>query len=795
MTRTAPPAEPTVPATASDGLPPSRRAVTRAARTVLALGIWSPVLLVPTWWILDDVALRDVLVFAALVLLAGTAPGVVLWRSIRPADGSWAEDLTVGFAVGLALGLVAQLAAVVTGCAALGIIVPFLPLLVLLHPSRRRRVRASRCAAAPWWVHGVAAASTSVSILALRTWFAGQEVVPSPARVMPYIDNHFHLALVGQLLERGPTSTPALQGHSLDYHWFTHGWMAWAAAVTDVEPIVVLLRLHPAIMPLLVALAVVGGTRRVSGSWAAAAVAAPLTFLTAQANVFGQFSLQGPPTPASPTLAPGVPLTVAVFMAMVLRWRGQARGDALVLVAVLGFVAACTKGSTLPPLIAGVGLAAVAGVIWRHRASRTMWVDLGVLVGVLVAAVVVVFQGATGGIRLDVTDSISQTTLARIVWPERDVVPPQSVLVLAGVTAFVGSLARAGGLVVLALDERARREPALWVGFGAALAGAGAVVLFWHSGTSQLYFLFSSVPLAAIGSATGLVVLLRRLRPWWLRATVVAASAGVALAVTVVVPTTRAITNTRPPLGGVTAPAVVDAAISDAYALARTGAVVLGVGGALLLLLVLVCRGRRTATAGVVVAVLGVTASWGSGVDPIERTAEGPVAAEPVLAAAGPERAAQLRRPLAVSWDMVDAARWIRDNSDRDDVVMTNRHCVTPRDPLPRCDSRRWLVSAFSQRQAFVESWAYTSTAVRLNPEGTGAIVEPYWNRRDLALNDGFYTEPTADAARALWCRGVRWVYVDRLLPTSDDLEEHAPLRLRNADAEVRELAPPTAGC
>ena len=457
MRLTAPPAPRAVREEGSDGPLALAAPPVRVARSLLALAVWSPVVLVPVLWALDDIAVRDVVAFGAVVLFLGTAPGLLLWRVIRPAEGSWAEDLTVGFAVGLALGLAGQLAALATGLGPLRVLVPLLPLLVLLVPARRGRLAASACTPAPWWVHVVGAASTVTAIRPLYSWFATQEFAPGEFRSTHYVDTHFHLALVTQLLERGPVSFPALLGEPLDYHWFQHGWMAWISTTGGIDAAVVLMRLQPAVMPLVVALAVVAGARRVSGSWLAAALAAPLAFVAGAADTFGLSSGQPAIIPASPTLAPGAPLLVGVLLSLTLRWRGQAGTDALVLAGVLAFAASCTKGSTLPPLLAGVALAAVAGLIWRHPASRRIWVDLAVLLGVLVVSVVVVFRGAGGGLRLDVVDSISQTVLGRRLWPDRVHDPPSSVLVLAGVSTVLGTLARAGGLVVLAVDRKARR--------------------------------------------------------------------------------------------------------------------------------------------------------------------------------------------------------------------------------------------------------------------------------------------------------------------------------------------------
>ncbi|MGL5818708.1 MAG: hypothetical protein ACRCYR_14170 [Phycicoccus sp.] len=762
----------------------------RLSRGLLALALWAPALGVPLGWVARDVGVGDIVAFLVVGLALGTVPGIVLWRAIRPADdGSWAEDVTVGVAVGLALGVAGQVTAVAAELAALAVVVPVAPLAVLLVPSRQRRVRSSGCRAAPWWVHLTGSAVALVAAFDLRAWFATEQFAPGTARSVPYVDTHFHLSIVTHLVHRPPDSMPALLGEPLDYHWFTHGWMAWVSATGGIDPAVVAMRLQPAVMPALAALAVLGAARRVSGRWTPVAVALVLAFLTAQANVFQGFWLLRPVVPASPTLAPGVVLTMAVLCLLVVRWRQQAGAGALPLVVLLAFTASGTKGSTMPPLLAGVALAAAAGLVWRTPSRWRVWADLGALTAALVAALVVVFRGASGGLRLDVVGAIRQTTLGRQLAPDPSIEAPTDVLVLAAVAAVVGTLALASGLAVLAVDADARGEPALWVGLGAAVMSTAALLLLSHPGSSQLYFLLSSLPVTAVGGAVGLVRLVESLPPGWGRLPVVMVPAVVGVLAVVVVPGRR-------DWGG--ADVVVDAVV-----LARTGSAVVGVG--LVVVLALVARagaGRRMTALATAVAVLGLTAAVGSVVEPLREyttPAAGPPV-QPVLRASGPVRVAALQYPHSFSQEMVDAARWLRSNSDPDTVVLVNRHCSAPRPPVPRpgarlCDTRRWFVSAFSERQVFLESWAYTSTAYRLNPGARSAASYPYWDPRRLALNDGFYAAPSDDAARQLWCRGVRWVHVDRMLPRSPELGRFTTLRFRNVDAEVHSLDRPPGTC
>jgi hypothetical protein len=158
---------------------------------------------------------------------------------------------------------------------------------------------------------------------------------------------------------------------------------------------------------------------------------------------------------------------------------------------------------------------------------------------------------------------------------------------------------------------------------------------------------------------------------------------------------------------------------------------------------------------------------------------------------ARPLKAVKPTNPLAVSRDQIAAARWIRDHSDVNDLVMTNRHCTTPIDPV-KCDSRRFVVAAFSERQMLVEAWTPTVEANRRGPNGRDSVFVDYWKPDILALNDGFIAKPDADKQRRLQALGVRWVMVDFTRPHAATLEPFAHEKMRNGWAAVYEL--PKAG-
>ena len=146
--------------------------------------------------------------------------------------------------------------------------------------------------------------------------------------------------------------------------------------------------------------------------------------------------------------------------------------------------------------------------------------------------------------------------------------------------------------------------------------------------------------------------------------------------------------------------------------------------------------------------------------------------------------------PLGVTMGQIDAARWIRDHSDRNDVVMTNRHCIKPIQPIPDlCDNRRFFLGAFTERDVLVEGWAGTGMAEKGDkPRQTnrGRFGDPAL----LALNDRFYTQPTERAAKELIALGVRWIYVEDTMPHAATLEPYANLVHATDGVEVYELVP-----
>lgn len=121
---------------------------------------------------------------------------------------------------------------------------------------------------------------------------------------------------------------------------------------------------------------------------------------------------------------------------------------------------------------------------------------------------------------------------------------------------------------------------------------------------------------------------------------------------------------------------------------------------------------------------------------------------------------------------------------------MTNRHCVSPHDDP--CDSRRFVIAAYTERPVLLEGWAYTLSWTR-SPVASGGTWKnkPFWDQELLALNDDFLADPTALAAAELWDLGVRWIYIDKTVPWSSRLEDYGEPAFQTAWSAVFRLAPP----
>jgi hypothetical protein len=128
-----------------------------------------------------------------------------------------------------------------------------------------------------------------------------------------------------------------------------------------------------------------------------------------------------------------------------------------------------------------------------------------------------------------------------------------------------------------------------------------------------------------------------------------------------------------------------------------------------------------------------------------------------------------------LNFETVMALNYIRDNSDPNDLLITNKHCFGAG---AECgDDRYYVATAFSERRALIESFIQTDGDIREKS------VLLYSDKR--RVNDLFYSSPTTALADQLKGWGVKWIYVNKSVGTVDDFSPFAELRMDNANAAV----------
>jgi hypothetical protein len=468
----------------------------------------------------------DIARYAAYIAWGVLLPGIMLYRVLRRVPHSLVDDCAMGAAVGLAAEIIAYVALSLFG--AQGWLIGW-PLLVIVPivatPGLRRRLQGSEgYRRVPllwsWAIAGIVLYyETYTAFVALRPY----PQVPKGARTSYYLqDLQYLLSLVGEYKNRFPGHVPQLADEPLNYHWFSFAHEATASIISGVDTPIAFLRLgQPAIAACAIVLLAVAGWRLSGRPWVGA-LAAALTFAVGEVVVGTRsLSLFGSSTTAVWTSYSTIYAWVFTFaLLIVVADRIASRGDRIAeigtaawpLVAVFGIAAAGAKASALPPVIVGIGFAALADLVARRRIAGRLLATGALLVLGYGFVTAVIFRFESHGLSwrpwyafVEVTDANRGTGLAHY-W---------TAFSIAGVCYVCYQFGRLIGVPVLAVLAR-RGGPSWgtveWFLLGGIVAAAGGTLLLNHPSTSQLYFLRSGWGLGAILSAMGYAALVERRR-------------------------------------------------------------------------------------------------------------------------------------------------------------------------------------------------------------------------------------------------------------------------------------------
>jgi len=113
-----------------------------------------------------------------------------------------------------------------------------------------------------------------------------------------------------------------------------------------------------------------------------------------------------------------------------------------------------------------------------------------------------------------------------------------------------------------------------------------------------------------------------------------------------------------------------------------------------------------------------------------------------------------------VTADRLVAARWLRANSDPDDVVAVNHKCEVAK---PCSSGSNFWLEAFGERRLLVGNWMYAPRAVTEAVKTNTWLGTTFWDTPLLDANNAAFYAPTPELIESLHSEhNVRWFVVDR---------------------------------
>jgi hypothetical protein len=779
---------------------------------------------------------------AAFVL----APGIAVYRALATEPGSLLRQFAFGWATGEALLIATYLLAGALGLQGVVWVFPAAALLIALPRARRHPVVArgqtGPTAAQAWALAGIVSAFI-VSAAAVR--FPVTPLLSGLGESANWDkDTVYFLSLAAEAKWHWPPADPNVASLPLHYHYLSFVDIGAMSRLTGIELSELMLRFDVVAPHVLVGLLLAVAGSSLSGRWSVGVIAAALVLLLGELDLDpdndktfrGRFAELERDTSFHYGLLFGLPALVLIGERLGLaagprvapRW-----GDWVLLGALLA-AAAGSKAPMVLVLLGGVALFVALELVRRRRIDATTWKVAGLTASALAFALALAYpRDSMGtGLSLHVGALFEKMALldatglrgdelilpAVVTWPLGAIVGMLGLLAPVLLGLFLG--ARLGD----GLDGRLRTL--LLVVFA---AGFLATVSFVHGGNSEEYFLWSGYPAAALVAAAGFDA--------YLRACVRTATARRALLLGLGGATTLALLAALA-LPGITTPhprglglLPVTFAMSGpsvglaALLLAAAALACLSVGlwrRSPLRLSAWVAAACLAAAAGAAVLAAGAVASdlWPGRVDlaGIVAVAAGALAASGVVAAArrgpAPQAATALAVAAILSPAMLDlpldvgtpvyhrargdepaapdprlvtpgiaeAMRWLRDESDRDEVLIVNNQFQD----LAGQDPRYFFYAALSERRTYLGGWFYSS----IRPQGEPPSAHL---RARLRTNRAALCGDPAALARLYSSEGVRWIVIDKVHSAGGVGPPGLPRAFSNADVDVHRV-PPSGG-
>ncbi len=143
--------------------------------------------------------------------------------------------------------------------------------------------------------------------------------------------------------------------------------------------------------------------------------------------------------------------------------------------------------------------------------------------------------------------------------------------------------------------------------------------------------------------------------------------------------------------------------------------------------------------------------------------------------------------PYSITVGTAKIAKYLQDNSDKNDLIATNRHCAGPEENQT-CTARQFALSALSERRVLLEGWSYTTCPL------AEPILNKYWKEDFWKLNQDFLINPDNQNWDLFQKSGVDWLVVDSTRPSAADYNEFAELIKTEGSVSLWKIKNPYQG-
>jgi hypothetical protein len=125
--------------------------------------------------------------------------------------------------------------------------------------------------------------------------------------------------------------------------------------------------------------------------------------------------------------------------------------------------------------------------------------------------------------------------------------------------------------------------------------------------------------------------------------------------------------------------------------------------------------------------------------------------------------------PYSVTVGTYEIAKYLKKESDKNDLIATNRHCAGLEESQT-CTARQFALSALSERRVFLEGWSYTTCPL------SEPLLNKYWKEDSWRINQDFFLTPNDASFEILRKSGVDWLVIDSSRPSASDFNNYAEL-------------------